>query len=201
MAQKRKTDQTKTVIDAALFLAGEQGWDAISLADVAKKAKLPLKTVSASFKDAWTVMEQALRSLETETTATVENHLGDNWRDNMMEILMTRFEVAQSHRDAYLAVAPAVMKHPKLVRRFGNSFYRTMERMLDLAGAPCGQSCKPLGVAALSAIFLSLVHAWQQDNTPDLSKTMAAIDKRTGLLEQTFDFIGDRSARQPHHDA
>lgn len=189
MAQKRKTDQTKTIIDSALFLAGKQGWDAVSLADIAKKARLPLKTVSASFKDVWAVMEQALRNLESETSATVENNLGDNWRDNLMEILMTRFELAQGHRDAYLAVAPAVMKHPKLVKRFGKSFYRTMERMLDLADAPCKTQLKPLGVAAMGALFLSLVYAWEQDKTPDLSKTMAAIDKRTGLLEQAFDFI------------
>lgn len=189
MAQKRKTDQTKTVIDAALFLAGKQGWDSVSLSDIAKKAKLPLKTVSASFKDVWAVMEQALRSLELETTSTVENHLGDNWRDNLMEILMTRFELAQAQRDAYLAVAPAVMKHPKLVKRFGKSFYRSMERMLDLAGTPCKKQFKPLGVAAMGALFLSLVHAWEQDKTPDLSKTMAAIDKRAGLLEQAFDFL------------
>ncbi len=196
MAQKRKTDQTKTIIDAALFLAGKQGWDSVSLGDIAKKAKLPLKTVSASFKDVWDVMEQALRSLEAETAATVENHLGDNWRDNLMEILMTRFELAQTQREAYLAVAPAVMKHPKLAKRFGKSFYRTMERMLDLAGAPCKKQCRPLCVTAMTALFLSLVHAWQQDETPDLSKTMAAIDKRTGTLEQAFGFLSDLTERK-----
>ncbi len=189
MAQKRKTDQTKTIINSALFLAGKQGWDAISLGDIAKKAKLPLKTVSSIFNDVWAVMEQALRDLETGTTTTVENHLGDNWRDNLMEILMTRFELAQLNRDAYLAVAPAVMKHPKLVKRFGKSFYRTMERMLDLANAPVNKKCRPLAVAAMAALFLSLVHAWREDATPDLSKTMAAIDKRSELLEQALDFL------------
>lgn len=186
MAQKRKTDHTKTIVNTALLLAGKQGWYSVSLTDIAKKAKLPLNAVSASFSDIWAVMEQALRSLEAETTATVENHLGDNWRDNLMEILMTRFELAQTQRDAYLAVAPAVMKHPKLVKRFGKSFYRTMERMLDLAGAPVNKKCKSLVITAMSVLFLSLIHAWQQDDTLDLSKTMAAVDKRTGLLEQAF---------------
>ena len=189
MAQKRKTDQTKTIVDSALFLAGQKGWDTVSLADIAKKSKLPLKTVSTSFKDVWAVMEQALRSLETETTATVRNHLGDNWRDNLMEILMTRFELAQLHRDAYLAIARAVIKHPELVKRFGKSFYRTIERMLDLTDAPVNKKCKPLAVAATGAIFLSLIHAWREDSTPDLSKTMAVIDKRSALLEQALDFL------------
>ena len=196
MAQKRKTDQTKTIIDAALFLAGKQGWDGVSLGDIAKKAKLPLTTVSASFSDVWAVTEQALRNLEKDTTATVQNHLGDNWRDNLMEILMTRFELAQTERDAYLAVAPAVMKHPKLVKRFGKSFYRTMERMLDLADAPVDKKCKPLAVAAMAALFLSLVHVWREDATQDLAKTMAAIDKRTGTLEQAFGFLSDFTARK-----
>lgn len=190
MAQKRKTDQTKTIVDAALFLAGKQGWDAVSLGDIARKAKLPLKTVSASYKDVWAVMEQALRNLESQTTATVENHLGDNWRDNLMEILLTRFEIAQVQRDGFLAIGPAVLRHPELVKRFAKSFCRTMERMLDLAKVPCTKALKPLGVAGIAALFLSLVHVWEQDGTPDLSKTMAAIDKRTGLLEQAFDYQG-----------
>lgn len=189
MAQKRKTDQTKTIIEAALFIAGKQGWDGISLGDIAKKAKLPLKAVSASYSDTWEVMEQALRNLEKDTVSAVDNHLGDNWRDNLMEILMTRFELAQASREGYLAVAPAVMKHPKLVQRFAKSFYRRMERMLDLAAAPVDKKCKPVAIAAMTALFLSLVHAWREDTTPDLSKTMAAIDKRTGMLEQALDFL------------
>ena len=109
MAQKRKPDQTKLAAEAALFLAGKQGWDRLSLAAVAKKAKLPLKTVEASFDDAWDILAFSLAGLEKQTSAAVDGHLGDNWRDNLMEILMMRFELAQADREAYAAIGPSAI--------------------------------------------------------------------------------------------
>ncbi len=183
MAQKRKPDQTKLAAEAALFLAGKQGWDRLSLAAVAKKAKLPLKTVEASFDDAWDILAFSLAGLEKQTSAAVDGHLGDNWRDNLMEILMMRFELAQADREAYAAIGPSALRDPTIVKRFAREFYHTLDRMLQSAGLP-KHKCQPAYVAGFGAVYLSLVDTWLRDKTPDLSKTMAAIDKRIDLLEQ-----------------
>lgn len=200
MAQKRKSNQTKTArkakgkgksgrdirgaaADAALSLAVKSGWDRLSLSDVAKSAKLPQKDVAAAFKDSWDILAFVLKRQEDDTKAEVENYLGDSWRDNLMEILMMRFEKAQPHRDAYAAIGPSALRDPRVAQRFGREFFATLSRMLTLAGLERGR-CQPLFVAGFGALYLSLVDTWLRDKTPDMSHTMAAIDKRIGLFER-----------------
>lgn len=191
MAQKRKPDQTKTVIDAALSLAGKHGWDGLALADIAKKAKVPLAKVEAQFGDGWDVLAAALKGLEKDTSAAVGDYLGDNWRDNLMEILMMRFELAQPHREAYAAIGPSALRHPQVVRRFAKNFYETLDRMLQEAGLH-KKKCQPLFVAGFGAVYISLVDTWLRDVSEDLSKTMAAIDKRMTLFEQALGYLKAR---------
>lgn len=193
MAQKRSTDQTKLIAEAALALAGQQGWDALTLKDIARKAKIPLKTVEARFSDVWDILKWVLKKLEKDTQDAVKGYLGEDWRDNLMEILMMRFELAQKHREAFAAIPAAALRHPPVVRRFARSFYRTMERMMELAGAPEKQR-NPLFVAGFGAVYVSLVDVWAKDETPDLSKTMAAIDKRIGHYQAALEYLRCRRA-------
>jgi len=188
MAQKRKPDQTKLIADAALALAGKHGWDRLSMKDVAKKAKVKQAVAEKQFSDGWDILQWVLKRLEKDTDDAVKGHLGDSWRDNLMEILMLRFELAQQHRDAYAAIGPSVLREPPVVRRFAKDFCKTLERMLDTSGVP-RKKLQPLIVAGFGAVYLSLVDTWLKDKTPDLSKTMAAIDQRLGLLEQACDFL------------
>lgn len=187
MAQKRKPDQTKKITEAALNLAGRRGWNAVTLASVARQAKVPLKTVQARFSDVWSVLDQVLDDMEAETNRHVDGYLTDNWRDNLLEILMTRFDIAQAHRAAFKALLPATRENPALIRRFMPRFYRTMDRMLFRAGAP-RRFLQPVFVAGFGALYISIIDVWTKDDTADLTKTMAAIDKRLNIFQQAVEF-------------
>ncbi|MEZ0226563.1 MAG: hypothetical protein ACAH83_18545 [Alphaproteobacteria bacterium] len=187
MAQKRKPDQTKLIAEAALSLAGKTGWDRLTFKDIAKKAKVSIKDVEAQFSDTWDILKWVLKRLESDTRDGVERHLGRDWRDNLAEILMTRFELAQAHRDAFASLGKSFARHPEAAPRFVRGFYKTLDGMLRLSGVS-KKLCQPVCVAALGAVYLSLVDVWMKDETPDLSKTMAAIDRRLDLYAQALDF-------------
>lgn len=188
MAQKRKTDQTKLIAEAALSLAGKAGWDRLTFKDIAKKAKVGVKDVEAQFSDTWDILKWVLKKLESDTRQNVEKHLGKDWRDNLAEILMTRFELAQAHRPAFASLGKSFARHPAATPRFARGFYKTLDGMLQLSGIS-RKLCQPVCVMALGAVYLSLVDVWMKDNTPDLSKTMAAIDRRLDLYAQALDFV------------
>jgi len=188
MAQKRKTDQTKLIIAAALALADNDGWNALTLKDIAKQAKLPLKDVESRFEDTFAVLKAALLALEEDVRANVEEYLTDSWRDNLMEILMQRFERANEHRGAYESLVPLFTRHPRQVRHFAKDFFATMDRMLQLAGLDNGK-CQPAIVAVFGFLYLSLAEVWLKDTSEGLAKTMAAIDKRTQWFEQALSYL------------
>lgn len=191
MAQKRKPDQTK-LAEAALALADKVGWDALTFKDIAKKAKVSVKAFEGEFADIWDLLKWVLKKLEKDTQELVEDHLGDDWRDNLGEILMTRFELAQKHRGAFASLGPAFLRHPDKAPRFARQFYGMLDRTLRLAGLE-KKLCQPACVTGLGAVYLSLVGVWANDDTPDMAKTMAAIDRRLDLLAQGIAMVkGDR---------
>jgi AcrR family transcriptional regulator len=194
MAQKRKTDQTKLITEAAIALADARGWNEVTFKDVARDARCTEATVKALFPDIWAMIRWHLEAIENETRKEVEEYLTGNWRDNLMEILMMRFERAQRHRNAWRSLPDAFRAHPRKLRRFARLFYKTMDRMLKLAGLP-PRLCQPLLVTVMGGVYLSLVHTYLEDDTPDLARTMAAIDKRMEIVERAAHYTDCRKEK------
>lgn len=187
MAQKRKPEQKKSIAAAALSLADVSGWASLDMAKIARKAKVKTADVHQHFDDIWDILIYVLADVEKETQDTVGGYLGDNWRDNVMEILMTRFDIAGRHRVAFSSLVRDIPKRPSLVRRLAPLFYGTMDRMLKEAGLSV--PFQPLAVAGFAAVYISVVHVWVKDDTRDQSKTMSAIDKRLELFASALDFV------------
>lgn len=185
MAQKRKTDQTEKLAEAALFLAAKKGWGRVLVKDIAKKAKVPLKKAEATFRDDWDALLWVLKKMNDESIAVIPR--GGSWRDKLFDVTMTRFDLAQAHRDAFTRLPRDFAKHPKALHRFAKPFCRAMEDMLHAVGLKKSKRTPAL-VAAFGLIYLSVTHVWSQDDTRDLAKTMAALDKRLGLFEQLVEF-------------
>lgn len=125
-----------------------------------------------------------LKKIEAQTARRVRRNLGDNWRDNLFEIMMTRVELATPHKKFFAALPRAFRDDPKELPRFARLFWGTMKRLLQLAEAPA----RPLHIAAFGALYVSVVDTFLKDDTRDHAKTMAVLDKRLGLFEQFTQF-------------
>lgn len=169
MPQKQQRDQT----DLLLKKAAKNGWEAAF-----KESKgSPIKTLRA-----------ILTRLEKQTKEEVEDRLSENWRDNLFDILMTRFDFMTPHRPAFISLRSYLMQHPKTALRLLPFFMQTMEGVLSLAKVPaCRVRTAP--VVFFSAIYLAIVDAYIKDETKDLSKTMAFTDKALSGLERAFLFF------------
>lgn len=185
MARKRKPDQKKRIVQTALNLAAKSGWEKLSLAAVAKKSGVKLKDIETHFSDAWDILLQAFADIQTGAEKSVKSALGHDWRENLLEILMTRFDLAEENKAAFAQLPPALLHDPRAAKKLLKPFYRTMKRLLDVAGLP-KKSCQPAVVAGFGAIYLSIAEVWLRDNTPDLSKTMSAADQRIGIFKRIF---------------
>lgn len=187
-AAPQRDDLRPELVQAAMTVAGRDGWSAATLENVAREAGVKPADVNALYADIWDILADALDGIEDRTEAEVKDYLGAGWRDNLLEILMARFDFAQDFRPALTALPAFAARHPRHSRRFLPRLYDTMERMLYLARLP-EERISPLAVGAFAMIYLSLVERWSKDETPDLSPTMAAIDKRLGWLEQALSYI------------
>lgn len=183
MAQKRKPDQSKVIVAAALGTADRIGWDHLTLQDVARTAKLDVAEVRKLFPHMHDLLCAVLKNAGRETERDVKKRLGANWRDNLFEILMTRFDLLQGHRKGFLTLLPAALRKPETGLHLAKTFYEEMAQMIAFSGLP-KRLLRPADAAVFGALYLSIVHVWSRDETPDLAKTMAAIDRRLDLLER-----------------
>ena len=200
MAQKKQRNQTKVkkprktadirpkVVAAALPLAATRGWDHVTIEDIATESGIAQKSITAVFDDIWDILGYVLQDIADKTKAEVGDYLTDDWRENTMEILMTRFDLAQDHRAAFKRLPRDLAKHPRTMRRLARRFYRTMRDMLLLAGFPA-EDLNPATIGAFGVLYMSVVDTWSKDETPDMSRTMAAIDKRLGYFEHVAGYL------------
>jgi len=121
-----------------------------------------------------------LGKLEEQTARAVKGGLGDNWRDNLFEILMTRLELAAPHKKELAALPRELRREPKAIPKFARLFFKTLRNMLVLAKSPGS----PAHVAAFSVLYASVVATFIDDATKDHSQTMAALNQRLEMFER-----------------
>jgi hypothetical protein len=129
-------------------------------------------------------MAKLLKQIEEKTARAVKGHLGDNWRENLFEIIMTRVDLAAPHKKKFLALREEFRHDPKAIPGFARTYFATMKRILKLADAPA----HPHHVAAFSVLYATIIDTFLKDTTRDHAKTMAALDKRLGYFEQVVEF-------------
>lgn len=186
---KPREDLRPVIMRAAMDVAGRDGWEAASPAAIAAETGISVSDVTALYGDIWEILADVLDDIEDRTEATVRDYLTDSWRDNLHEILMTRFDFAQEYRVALKSLPVFAARHPRHSRKFVRRLYDTLHRMLLLSRIDDDRVTPP-AIGAFSLVYLSLVERWSKDDTADMSPTMAAIDKRLGWFEKALPYIG-----------
>ncbi len=126
-----------------------------------------------------------LKKIEEKTARAVKSNLGDNWRENLFEIIMTRVDLAAPHKKKFLALPAAFRHDPKAIPRFCPHLLRDHEAHIETSRCLLPH---PHHVAAFSMLYASIIDTFLKDTTRDHAKTMAALDKRLGYFEQLADF-------------
>ena len=98
-------------------------------------------------------------------------------RERLFDIVMNRFEALQAHRDGVRALLSALRTDPVTSLFLYAGTLRSMKWLLEGAGVPASGISGGVRVHGLLAVWLYALRAWEQDDSPDLSSTMAAVDR------------------------
>ena len=180
-------------VTAALDLAARMGWDMITLPDIADKAHCTLAELSEFFDDKGDILIAYERGVDKKVLeAFAEPDLSSPERDRLFDILMERFDVLNEHRGAMISVLKFFAFDPKQAVIGLPHLGRSMAWMLEAAGIDSSGAKGALKVAGLTAVYIYALRAWSKDESADLSKTMAALDRGLNRIEQaanTFSFL------------
>jgi AcrR family transcriptional regulator len=173
---KGTADPRDRVIDAALGLAAEHGWRRLTLAEIADAAGLPLPEVRGLFSSKTAILNGFTRRTDERVLAAGPAD-GSSPRDRLFDVVMRRLDILGSHRDAVRVIARDVAFDPLAAVCQGQQLMCSMARMLDAAGIGSGGINGAIRTKGLVLIYVRTLCAWLGDDSPDLSKTMAVLDR------------------------
>lgn len=189
--QKSEVNPRERIIDATLTLTARDGWDAVTLPRIARHAKISLSALHEQFDDRYDILAGYARRVDRrvlEAVGPVET--GSNHRDRLFDILMERFDILNENREALLSIIEHLKCEPHQILTSLPYLGRSMRWMLEAAGIATSGLRGAAHIAALSAVYVATMRTWAQDDSPDMSKTMAALDHHLGQAERLAGMLG-----------
>lgn len=180
------TEAGKTALDAFLGLVAEKGFAAVTLRDVAGAAGLGLADLYRLYPDKTALVAAFVARIDAEVLAGTPNQ-GDpeeTARDRLFDTMMRRYDALRPHKAVLGAIRAAAARDPLLLLALGPAMRRSMAAMLEAGGVSSDGLSGALRQNGLLAIHYAVSRVFDQDETGDLSKTMAALDERLRAAEK-----------------
>ena len=169
--------------DAAFRLLGKKSWSELTLAEVARAAKVPVATLRTLAPSKFALIGLLLARTGDDTAARYKpdkNALDS--RERMLDVALTWFEVLGSRKSALRSLREGLTRDPLAALGARNAFIQAAEWLLVLAEADGGRVL-PLRAAAFAALLARTLPVWLDDDA-EMSKTMARLD--TGLRRMAW---------------
>jgi ubiquinone biosynthesis protein COQ9 len=190
MAPKKAKNNRENIVYAALKLAPEKGWANVTLRDIAAEAGMSLADLRELCEDKSDIFGMLARIVDgrvIESVGDIDESMGI--RDRIFDVMMERFEILNDYREGVTAILNSFFPDPKQALITFPMTCRSMVWMLEAAKVDTGGLSGALKVAGLTGVYIKVLKDWKDDFSPDLSKTMAALDRALGHAEQAAELL------------
>jgi AcrR family transcriptional regulator len=185
----KATADTK-LADATLKLLAKKAWRDLTLAEVAKSAKIPLSGLQTlGGKPA--LIGLLLQKFGAETAKRYVSEKGADTKDRVLEVAMTWFEINAARKPAIRSLYDGLKFDPLSLIAQREQFAAAAAWLLTLAEADTGPAM-PLRALGFAAIMGRAIGVWLDDDA-DMARTMARLD---GDLSRAADFLRPRGKSQ-----
>lgn len=184
------TDIQKKIVTTALNLAVEQGWEYTTLRDIAECSQLKPSELYDVIDDKSDVLVLLGRLIDRQVLAELDVDETSSPRERLFDIMMDRYEVLNDYREGLIAILESFKYDPKQLVISMPHLCRSMSWMLECAGVETSGIKGALKVAGLSGLYLKVLRTWIEDDSDDLAKVMAALDKALERAESAADTLG-----------
>ncbi len=191
-------DIESAVIDAALRLAAERGWRRVALADIAAAAELPLAALYERFPAKAAILDALSRRADLAVARRVdpEEDTAEHPRDRLFDVAMRRLEYLRPWRAGLAAITRDLRGDPLACVAALPSLRRSLRWMLEAAGLDTAGISGALRLKAFAAAYVAAARVWMDDDSPDMTATMARLDRALRRVDGwTSLFGGDRPRR------
>jgi ubiquinone biosynthesis protein COQ9 len=192
-ARTGAADAASALRRALLELVETQGWIDLSFAEIAEKAGVPIAEAHRIYPSKTAVLLGLTRAIDERIlNSLATDPLEGTPKDRLFDIVMRRFDVLKTDREAYRRLMRQLPATPSAFAAVVYQLRRSLSLTLETAGISASGLKGALRLKGLLAIYLAGLRAFASDESDDLSKTMAEIDKRLGQAEKISEMVQRR---------
>lgn len=175
----------KKLINKGFALIKEIGWNNFDIKTLSKKEKISEEEINFFFSCKYSLIERFTKMIdsEVESNLSFDEMKESSVKDNLFEVIMLRFDVMEPYKIALSKLIKSATKNPALFSVISKNVINSMDFYLEISN-----SYKGLTIDLFKKNFLFIIYSytfkiWLEDNSDDLSKTMAALDKSLSIAD------------------
>ena len=174
----------KKIEDIFLKLLLKQDFHEIEISEIEKKTKISSKKFFQLFKTKEDIIISFFKRIDQNLEKKIKKlGLGNNVKDNLFEICMTRIDLLYPYKKKLYNFYLSFQKEPNLFIKLYESFFKSMENNLKLSRINLEPIKKKLKIFIFSFLYLSIIYEWFKESSNNNEKIMASLDKRLSLIE------------------
>ena len=178
-------DIEKKYIKKGFNLINDIGWDKFSVEKLSTKENIPVKDLKVIFKCKYSIVDKFSRMIDKsiESKLRIQDFRDSSKKDILFELIMMRFDEMEEFKGSLAKVLDASKNKPLLISIITQNVMNTMDFFLELSNSYNNYAFDVLKKNFLFLIYSITFKTWLSDNTEDLSKTMAELDKLLSTAE------------------
>lgn len=186
-------DSAAALRRALLDLVETQGWIDLSFAEIAERAGVPIAEAHRIYGSKTAVLLALSRAIDEKIlNSLAADPLEGSAKDRLFDIMMRRFDTLKADREAYRRLMRQLPATPSAFAALLCQLRRSLSLTLETAGISASGLKGALRLKGLLAIYVAGLRSFANDESEDLAKTMAEIDKRLGQAERLSEMLQRR---------
>ena len=191
----KKAEIPAYIVDRALALAAERGWRRTSLREIAGAAGVSLIDLRRHYRSKGAILEAFFDRVDHDMLAAVEPELeSEPARDRLFDLIMRRFDAMKAHKEGVRAILRDCACDPCLGLWAWCRMRRSLSWILEAAGLDSSGLRGLVRIKGLGLVYLPALRVWLNDDSEDMARTMADLDRRLGRLDNLVATLSGRGA-------
>ena len=176
---KKNSNKKINYIKLGFKLIEEKGWNDFSLEKLAKEESIKIEDLNFFFKDETKLIESFSEMIDEQVIKEVDlNEFNENSvKDNIFELIMIRFEKLSPYKKSLDILLKQLRSKPKILKKLAKKIFNSLDLFLEISNAKSNYVFDFLKLNIMFIIYGYTFKIWLEDDSEDMGKTMAEVDK------------------------
>ena len=175
----------KNYIKKGFDLINDIGWEEFSIEKLSIREKIPINELKIYFKCKYSIVDRFSKLIDKniESKLRIQDFENSSKKDILFELIMMRFDEMDEFKSSLAKILNASKNKPLLISIITKNVMNTMDFFLELSNSYNNYAFDFLKKNFLFLIYSITFKTWLSDNTDELSKTMAELDRLLSTAE------------------